>query len=377
MNPSNPADQPFPAPQSRPEDAASGAPGSAGTTGSTGWNDWTGSARAWESTSTSSWQRPAGQPVGWAAASTPAQPSPTAWPSQPATAPAYQAAGPASSRPSSRDRRAIGTVLGSALLAAVIASGSTFALVEVAVPHGQAGVPATSPNAAVTNQASGGTTTIQQEDITGVVASVRDSVVTLTSQISTGRGGGFLGGDGTATGIGTGIVLTSDGYVLTNRHVVEGSQSLKATMADGTEYPAEVVTTSNTQDLALVKVDATGLKPAKIGNSDEIKVGQTAIAIGSPLGTFTETVTKGIVSALDRSIQVQDEQTGRPVTLSGLIQTDAAINPGNSGGPLLNAAGEVVGVNTATAATAEGIGFAIPIKEAQSLIDQARTASVA
>ena len=205
--------------------------------------------------------------------------------------------------------------------------------------------------------------------------------MTLTSQISTGGGGGrgFFGGGGggTATGIGTGIVLTSDGYVLTNRHVVEGSQSLKATLADGSEYPASVVTTSDTQDLALVKVDATGLKPATIGNSDEIKVGQTAIAIGSPLGTFTETVTRGIVSALDRSIQVQDEQTGQPVTLSGLIQTDAAINPGNSGGPLLNAAGQVVGVNTATAATAEGIGFAIPIKEAQSLIDQARTASVA
>src|SRR4029079_843486 len=117
----------------------------------------------------------------------------------------------------------------------------------------------------------------------------------------------------------------------TTRHVVEGSQSLKATLADGSEYPASVVTTSDTQDLALVKVDATGLKPATIGNSDEIKVGQTAIAIGRPLRTFTETVTRGIVSALDRSIQVQDEQTGRPVTLSGLIQTDAAINPGNSG----------------------------------------------
>src|SRR6185295_19583586 len=127
----------------------------------------------------------------------------------------------------------------------------------------------------------------------------------------------------------------------------------------------------------LIKVDATGLSPAKLGETSKIVVGQTAIAIGSPLGTFTETVTKGIVSALDRSIQVQDEETGRPVTLSGLIQTDAAINPGNSGGPLLNAAGEVVGVNTATAATAEGIGFAIPIKEAQSLIDQARASSVA
>jgi S1-C subfamily serine protease len=134
---------------------------------------------------------------------------------------------------------------------------------------------------------------------------------------------------------------------------------------------------SDTQDLALVKVEATGLKPATIGNSNGIQVGQTAIAIGSPLGTFTDTVTKGIVSALNRTITVQDDQTGRPVTLSGLIQTDAAINPGNSGGPLMNSAGEVVGVNTATAGSAEGIGFAIPINEAQSLIDQAKTASVA
>jgi len=100
--------------------------------------------------------------------------------------------------------------------------------------------------------------------------------------------------------------------------------------------------------------------PATIGDSDGIKVGQTAIAIGSPLGTYTETVTKGIISALDRTITVQDDQTGRPVTLNGLIQTDAAINPGNSGGPLLNAAGEVVGVNTATASTNVGIGTASP-----------------
>ena len=249
------------------------------------------------------------------------------------------------------------------------------------MPHAQAGAPAVLRERSRREPGVRWHDHVQQEDITGVVANVRDSVVTLTSQISTGGGGGrgFFGGGGggTATGIGTGIVLTADGYVLTNRHVVEGSQSLKATLADGSEYPASVVTTSDTQDLALVKVDATGLKPATIGNSDEIKVGQTAIAIGSPLGTFTETVTRGIVSALDRSIQVQDEQTGQPVTLSGLIQTDAAINPGNSGGPLLNATGQVVGVNTATAATAEGIGFAIPIKEAQSLIDQARTASVA
>lgn len=263
------------------------------------------------------------------------------------------------------------TVFGAALLSALLASGSTVAIVRLVAPSGTPAAASASPNANVTT--TGGTTTVEQIDITGVVAAVRDSVVTLTSEITTNRG--RFGG--TATGVGTGIVLTSDGYALTNRHVVEGSQSLIATMADGTEYPATVVTMSDTEDLALVKIDATGLQPATIGDSGAVKVGQTAIAIGSPLGTYTETVTKGIISALDRTITVQDEQTGRPVTLKGLIQTDAAINPGNSGGPLLNTAGEVVGVNTATASSAEGLGFAIPIKEAARLIAQARAASIA
>ena len=303
----------------------------------------------------------------WAAAA-PAPASP--WASRPAPSASVEPLQPVATAP--RRRRTAGTIVGAALLSAILASGSTFAVVQLAMPH-----PSTTPAAAnATNAAQGGTsqTTVQQEDITGVVATAKNSVVTLTSEIAT-NGGGF--GNGTATGVGTGIVLTADGYVLTNRHVVEGSQSLKATLEDGSEHAATVVTVSDTQDLALVKVDVTGLTPATIGDSNGVAVGQTAIAIGSPLGTYTETVTKGIVSALDRTITVRDDQTGRPVTLKGLIQTDAAINPGNSGGPLLNAAGAVVGVNTATASSAEGIGFAIPLHEAQSLIDQARTASVA
>ena len=102
-----------------------------------------------------------------------------------------------------------------------------------------------------------------------------------------------------------------------------------------------------------------------------IQVGQTAIAIGSPLGTYTETVTKGIVSGLGRTVTVRDEATGRPTTLDGLIQTDAAINPGNSGGPLLDAGGAVIGINTAVASSAEGLGFAIPIAEAADLVNRA------
>ncbi len=278
------------------------------------------------------------------------------------------------SRGVSRGRRAAGTVFGAALLSAVLASGSTFAIVSLVHPGSTSPAAAPTPYADVTT--TGGTTTVQQEDITALVAGARDSVVTLTSEIATGgRGGQF--GSGPATGVGTGIILTADGYALTNRHVVDGSQSLTASLADGSTYPATVVTVSATRDLALVKIDAAGLVPAKIGDSGSIAVGQTAIAIGSPLGTYTETVTKGIISALDRTITVQDEQTGRPVKLTGLIQTDAAINPGNSGGPLYNGAGEVVGVNTATAASAEGLGFAIPIQEATSLIAQARAAAVA
>ena len=121
---------------------------------------------------------------------------------------------------------------------------------------------------------------------------------------------------------------------------------------------------STDNDLALIKIDATGLAAATIGDSSTLQVGQTAIAIGSPLGTYTETVTQGIISATGRDITVTDEQTGRPTQLHDLLQTDAAINPGNSGGPLLNASGAVIGINTAVAASAEGLGFAIPISAA-------------
>ncbi len=345
--------------------------------------------------------RPATPDPGWPAMSSPAAPAPIpdaapdwsraarervtdttawAWRAETASPPAPQfearpstIASAATPWATSGGRRGtFRTVVAAALLSAVLASGSTAAIVSVVRPgSSSAGLPTATPNAAVTT--SGGTTTVQQEDITQVVADARDSVVTLTSQIGGGRGGFGAGG----VGVGSGIVLTADGYTLTNRHVVEGSTSLTATTADGTEYPATIVTVSDTQDLALVKIDATGLKAATIGPSTRIQVGQTAIAIGSPLGTYTETVTKGIVSALDRTITVQDDQTGRPVTLNGLVQTDAAINPGNSGGPLLNAIGQVIGVNTATASSAEGLGFAIPIDEAASLIAQARAASAA
>ena len=128
-------------------------------------------------------------------------------------------------------------------------------------------------------------------------------------------------------------------------------------------------------DIAVIRATGGTLTPATLGDSEKIKVGETVLAIGSPLGEFTETVTRGIVSALDRSITVGDQFTGRGEDLSDLIQTDAAINPGNSGGALINEQGEVIGINTAVAGSAQGIGFAIPINAAKAMIDEA-TASV-
>ncbi len=262
--------------------------------------------------------------------------------------------------------RGLGSIVAAAALAAVLASGGTAALVGSLAPRTPV---ASTQSPATATTTSTGSSTVTAEDLTAMVAAAKASVVTITADgLTTDRFSPF--GQPTR-GIGSGIVLTADGYILTNRHVTENSTSLSVEMSDGTTYPATLVEQASDNDLALIKVDASGLTPARIADSKSIDVGETAIAIGSPLGTYTETVTKGIVSALDRTITVADESTGRPVKLTGLIQTDAAINPGNSGGPLLDATGAVIGINTAVASTAQGLGFAIPINDASALIARA------
>jgi len=253
-------------------------------------------------------------------------------------------------------------VLLGAALSAVLAAGGTALAVHELLP---ASSTPTDPGAARTTSA----TTVQTIDLTAVIAEAQKSVVTITANgMSTD---GFSPFGQPVGGIGSGIVLTSNGYILTNRHVVEGAQTLSVELQDGTTYDATLVEQSPDKDLALIKVDASGLDAAKIGDSSTVQIGQTTLAIGSPLGTYTETVTRGILSGLGRDVTVQDEQTGRPTTLTGLMQTDAAINPGNSGGPLLDASGAVIGINTAVAASAQGLGFAIPINDAADLIARA------
>lgn len=173
-------------------------------------------------------------------------------------------------------------------------------------------------------------------------------------------------------GVGSGIIVDSNGYILTNDHVVNSGDAEKITVLfnDGTEREAEVLWNDPALDLAILKVTAKNLPVADLGDSDKLVVGETAIAIGNPLGLeFQRSVTAGVISGLHRNIQISQN-----VTMENLIQTDASINPGNSGGPLLNAEGEVIGINSAkiSATEAEGLGFAIPINQAKPIVEQVK-----
>lgn len=165
------------------------------------------------------------------------------------------------------------------------------------------------------------------------------------------------------TGTGTGFLFSSDGYLFTNSHVVKKAKYLRTILYDGSIHHATLIGEDPYTDLAILKIDATDYTPAVLGDSDDLKIGQLAIAIGNPLG-FQHTVTAGVVSALGRTLS---SETG--ISMDSMIQTDASLNPGNSGGPLINADGEVIGVNTAMIRGAQGLCFAISINTAKSVAD--------
>jgi serine protease Do len=196
---------------------------------------------------------------------------------------------------------------------------------------------------------------------------VAPSVVSITSQTSVR---GFFGASQTQQGAGTGIIVSSDGLIMTNKHVVPSDASTFSVFtSDGKEYKnATVVARDPQNDLAFVRIKASGLKSAELGDSGSVEVGQKVIAIGNALGQFQNTVTEGVISGLGRPVVAGDQQGGAEEQLQNLFQTDAAINPGNSGGPLVNLSGQVIGINTAVAGEAQNIGFAIPINEAKSAL---------
>ncbi len=203
-----------------------------------------------------------------------------------------------------------------------------------------------------------------------IIALATPSVVGIRTMVE--QNYGYFFGTQTYEGVGSGFIITSDGYVVTNYHVIADAVSIKVILSDGTEYEAEIVGYDQLSDVAVLKVDAQNLPALVIGNSDVVVEGDTVIAIGCPSGIdLAGTATRGMVSKVNRDISITDAY-GRVQKKMSVIQIDAAINPGNSGGPLLNSRGEVIGINTLklSSTSYEGIGFALPINGVMKLVDQ-------
>lgn len=200
-----------------------------------------------------------------------------------------------------------------------------------------------------------------------IAAKVQPSVVAITTEQMVSTNSWF--GSYVQSGAGSGVIISEDGYILTCAHVVNGASNITVQLSDDTEYTASIVGLDTSTDVAVLKIDATGLSAATLGDSDALAVGELAVAVGNPLGTLSGTVTNGIISAVNRSVEVESNEMS-------LIQTDAAISPGNSGGGLFNGQGELIGIvnaksgsttDTGEATNAEGLGFAIPINTAMDI----------
>ncbi len=205
------------------------------------------------------------------------------------------------------------------------------------------------------------------EESSAVIDAAKKVSPAVVSITTTANVQDFFGQVFQQEGGGTGFIITNDGLILTNKHVAEAGDTLKVLMSDGKSYDAKVAALDPTNDLAILKIEATGLPVVELGDSNALQIGQWVIAVGNALGELQNTVTVGVISARERQLTAgagsQAEQ------LNNLLQTDAAINPGNSGGPLVNLEGQVIGINTAIAGNAQNIGFVIPINQAKAAID--------
>lgn len=194
--------------------------------------------------------------------------------------------------------------------------------------------------------------------VVGVVEQVGPAVVSI--RITVKAAGRRFGGEGA----GSGVIVTPDGFILTNNHVVEGADRLTVSLTEGSEFPASIVGMDAATDLAVIRVGGAGMPIAELGDSDSLRAGQLVIAIGNPLG-FSNTVSTGVISALGRSLR---SQSGR--LIENVIQTDVSLNPGNSGGPLVDSRGLVIGINTAMISMAQGISFAVPVNTARWVVGE-------
>jgi serine protease Do len=206
--------------------------------------------------------------------------------------------------------------------------------------------------------------TPEEGDLASIVEKVGPSVVSI---VTTASAGPRYNPAAQEEGAGTGMIVSSDGYILTNKHVISNTNTIKVILSDGTTHEnVKVVGTDPLNDVAFLKIDnVSNLPKVTIGDSSSVRVGQRVVAIGNSLGQYQNTVTSGIISGIGRPVSAQDGDTVE--NLTDLLQTDAAINPGNSGGPLLNLSGQVIGINTAIVEDAQGIGFSIPINATKGL----------
>lgn len=245
---------------------------------------------------------------------------------------------------------------GGGLGGAVVASRTGLTGNQVVVQQIQRDTTSDATNA---NSTDGTAMSVQQ-----IASVVSPSVVAITTEQMSGSQTWF-GGYYVQSGAGSGVIISQDGYILTCAHVVSGATSIKVQLNSGDTYDATIVGSDSTSDIAVIKIEATGLTPAVIGDSDALAVGETVVAVGNPLGTLSNSVTDGIISALNREVTVEDNDMT-------LMQTSASISPGNSGGGLFNANGELIGVVNAKSSysEAEGIGFAIPINSAMSIAQE-------
>jgi len=280
----------------------------------------------------------------------PSQPTRPTW-----DTPAWSGASPQQTQP--RERRSLGVVpvMTIALVTAIVSGSLSAAAVANLLRPG---------SNSLTNEPTGSSVSQVHIDESSAVITAVARVMPAVVVIESRSNGGVLGG---ANGTGSGFIFDSDGWILTNKHVVEGADEISVQLNDSRVFSGRVYGIDTLTDLAIVKIDATGLPAAELGSSEELQLGQLAIAIGNPLGNFENTVTTGVVSGLGRQIQAGDSTGATSEQLNNLIQTDAAINPGNSGGPLINSAGQVIGINTAVNQDAQGIGFAIPISVARPI----------
>ncbi|NCC20583.1 trypsin-like serine protease, partial [Candidatus Saccharibacteria bacterium] len=223
---------------------------------------------------------------------------------------------------------------------------------------------ATQKNNSLTSGVDGNQVVTEDEaDLANIVKKVGPTVVSVVTTQTTGSGRFQT----TSEGAGTGIIVSADGYILTNRHVVQDARTLEIINSEGERYSdVTLVGSDPLNDIAILKIKgAKDLPAAELGDSGTVRVGQRVIAIGNSLGQYQNTVTSGIISGLGRPVTAATDELGMNVeSLTDLLQTDAAINPGNSGGPLINMAGQVIGINTAIVSDAQSVGFAIPINAA-------------